>query len=74
MHVNVRSVGVGRVGVCMLCTYVNEEGGGEQSTDSETLSLLTYTLRYVIHFRSRRPKPLLAGLGRHERKLFIMNR
>jgi hypothetical protein len=22
-----RNVGVGRVGVCMLCTYVSEEGG-----------------------------------------------
>ena len=47
MHVNVRNVGVGRVGVCMLCTCVSEEGGGEKSADSESLSLLSYTLRFV---------------------------
>ena len=47
MHVNVRSVGVGRVVGYMLCTCVNEEGGGEKSVDSETLSLMSYTLRYV---------------------------
>ncbi len=27
MHVIVRSVGLGRVGVCLLCTYVSEEWG-----------------------------------------------
>jgi hypothetical protein len=27
VHVNVRSVGVGRVGVCMMCECVSEEGG-----------------------------------------------
>ena len=47
MYVNVRNVGVGRVGVCMLCTYVNKEGGGEKSVGSESLSLLSYTLRCV---------------------------
>ncbi len=47
MYVNVRSVGVGRVGVCMMCTYVNEEGGDGEGADSEDLSLLSYTLRYV---------------------------
>ena len=47
MHVNVRSVGVGRVGVCMLCTCVSEEGGDGESVDSEELSLLSYTRRYV---------------------------
>ena len=47
MNVNVRSVGVERVGVCMLCTCVGKEGGGEKSADSESLSLLSYTLRYV---------------------------
>ncbi len=30
MNVNVRSVGVGRVGVCIMCTSVNEEGGGRE--------------------------------------------
>ncbi len=50
MHVNVRRVGVGRVGVGMLCTCVSEEGGGEKSSKSagsDDLSLLSYTLRYV---------------------------
>jgi hypothetical protein len=41
-HVNVRSVGVGRVGVCILCTCVSEEGGDGESAGSETLSLLSY--------------------------------
>ncbi len=45
---NVRSVGVGRVGVCMLCTCVSEEGWDGESVASEALSLLSYTLRYVI--------------------------
>ena len=44
---NVRSVGVGRVGICILCTFVREEGRDEKSEDSESLSLLSYTLRYV---------------------------
>ena len=47
MNVNVRSVGVGRVGVCMLCTSVTEEGGDGEGAGSETSSLLSYTLRYV---------------------------
>jgi hypothetical protein len=36
--VNVRSVGVGRVGVCMLCTCVNVEGGttGEGAVSEES--------------------------------------
>jgi hypothetical protein len=38
---------VGRVGVCILCTSVNEEGGCEKSADSEDRYLLSYTLRYV---------------------------
>ena len=43
MHVNVRSVGVGRVGVCMLCVGNSEqresgEGAGVNATMlSETL-------------------------------------
>jgi hypothetical protein len=48
--VNVRNVGVGRVGVCMMCTWVredSEEEGVEKSTGSESLSLFSYTLRYV---------------------------
>jgi hypothetical protein len=44
----VRSVGVGRVWDCILCTYVREEGGdGEGAAGSEAPSLLSYTLRYV---------------------------
>ncbi len=38
---NVRSVGVGRVGVCMLCTCVSEEGVGGKNAGSESLSLHT---------------------------------
>ena len=30
-----------------LCTSVSEEGGDGESEDSEVLSLLSYTLRYV---------------------------
>ena len=34
----------------LLCTSINEEGGDEESTDSEAPSLLSYTLRFVrIH-------------------------
>jgi hypothetical protein len=48
VYVNVRSVGVGRVGVCILCTYVSEEGGDEEGTGSEAPSLLSYTLRLNV--------------------------
>ncbi len=44
---NVRIVGVERVWDCMLCTYVNEEGGDGERVVSEELSQLSYTLRYV---------------------------
>ena len=46
---NVRNVDVGRVGVCMsmMCTCVSEAGGGEESAGSESLSLMSYILRYV---------------------------
>ncbi len=47
MHVNVRNEDVGRVEVCMMCTCVNEEGGGKKSEGSEGLSLMLYTLRHV---------------------------
>ena len=30
-----------------LCTSVSEEGGDGESSDSEELSLFSYTLRYV---------------------------
>ena len=43
----VRNVGVGRVWDCILCTYVNEEGGDGEGAGSEVSSLLSYTLRYV---------------------------
>jgi hypothetical protein len=45
--VDVRSVDVGRVGVCILCTCVKEERGGEGSSGPDVPSLLSYTLRYV---------------------------
>jgi hypothetical protein len=38
---------VGRVWDCILCTCVSEEGGDGEGTDSEVVSLLSYTLRYV---------------------------
>ena len=43
-----RSVDVGRVGVCMLCTYVNEERGDGVGTGSEALSLMSYILVVLI--------------------------
>ena len=43
----VRSVGVRRVWDCMLCASVSEEGGDGEGADSETPSLMSYTLRYV---------------------------
>ena len=56
---NVKRVGVGRVGVCMLCTCVRKEGGGEKSVESESLSekeledkdLLTITFTQADHER-----------------------
>ena len=44
--------------VMYLCTCVREERGDGESVDSEALSLLSYTLRYVR----------LTGLGRHGEK------
>jgi hypothetical protein len=43
VYVNVRSVGVGRVGICMMCIFVSEEGWDGESVGSETISLLSYT-------------------------------
>ena len=43
----VRSVGVGRVWDCMLCTCVSEEGGDGEGESSEAPSLLSCTLFYV---------------------------
>ena len=48
MYVIVRIVGVGRVGVCILCTYVSEDRGDGEGVDSETISLLSYTLKYSL--------------------------
>jgi hypothetical protein len=45
---------LGRVGVCMMCKSVIEEGGDEKSVGSKAPFLLSYTLRYVS----------LADLGR----------
>ncbi len=47
MYVIVRILGVGRGGVCMLCTYVSEERGDGKGEDSEPLSLLSYILKYI---------------------------
>ena len=44
---NVRSVVVGRVGVCILCIDVSEEGVDGESTGSEESFLMSYTLRNV---------------------------
>ena len=52
MHVNVRSVGVGRVGVCMLCVSDNEERERGVGAGVNTIlsvggsSLLKYNLIY----------------------------
>ena len=54
MYANVRNVVVGRVWDCMMCTCVNEEEGDGESVVSETLSLLSYTLRYVSLSRGLR--------------------
>ena len=43
----VRTVCVGRVWDCMMCTCVSEDGGDGEGADSEAPSLLSYTLRYV---------------------------
>ena len=39
----VRSVGVGRVWDCMMCTCVSEEGDDGEGAGSEAASLLSYT-------------------------------
>ncbi len=41
---NVRRVGVGRVGVCMLCTYVSEEGGDGEGAGSEASDISDVTV------------------------------
>jgi hypothetical protein len=61
VHVNVRSVGVGRVG----CTCLNEEGGDGDGVGSEASSLLSYTRRYISlvteSSRSWRSQPEAGG-------------
>jgi hypothetical protein len=47
VHMKVRSVDVGRVWDCMLCTCMSEKGGDGEGESSEAPSLLSYTLRYV---------------------------
>ena len=42
MHVNVRSVGVGRGGSCMLCTFVSDEGGEKSVRPVESKSIVYY--------------------------------
>ena len=44
LYVIVKTIDVGRVGVCMVCTYVCEEWGDWEGSDSESLSLLSYIL------------------------------
>jgi len=39
----VRSVGVGRVWDCMLCTYVSEEGGDGEGGIRNTISAVIHT-------------------------------
>jgi hypothetical protein len=41
VYVNVRSLDMGRVGICMLCTCVSEEGGDGKGAGSEAPSLLS---------------------------------
>ena len=77
---NVRIVGVERVWDCMLCTYVNEEGGDGERVVSEELSQLSYTLRYVSLTDLGRlyQVGLITCTGHEQLKqmvdLFIMNR
>jgi hypothetical protein len=47
MYMKVRSVVVGRVWDCMMCTCVSEKGGDGDGESSDAPSLLSYTLRYV---------------------------
>jgi hypothetical protein len=44
VHMKVRSVDVGRVWDCMLCTCMSEKGGDGEGETSEAPSLLSYTL------------------------------
>ena len=63
MYVNVRSVGVGRVGVCMLCACDNEErehgmGSGVNATMlSQTLAVISLAESAARAFRLRK-KPM----------------
>ncbi len=43
MYVNVRSVGVGRMGVCMLSTCVSEEGGRKECGLIISISAVIHT-------------------------------
>jgi hypothetical protein len=49
----VRFVVVGRVGVCMVCTYVIEERGDGEGVSSDTVSFLSYILNYIESPRER---------------------
>ena len=44
---NVRSVGVGRVGVCMLCACVSEYHRDGEGAGLQELSLPSYTRKYI---------------------------
>jgi hypothetical protein len=60
VHVNVRSVDVGRVGVCMLCVHDSEErengvGAGANATMLlETLQFVGLTAAVARAFRLRK--------------------
>jgi hypothetical protein len=64
VHVNVRSVGVGRVGVCMLCVCDSEElergvGAGVNATMlSETLAVISLAESAARAFRLRKKHPM----------------
>ena len=47
LHVIVRSVGVGRVEVYILCACVSEEHGNGEVSEWEDLSRLSDTRRYI---------------------------
>jgi hypothetical protein len=68
VYVIVKNVDVGRVGVCMLCTYVSEERGDGVDTGSEVLSLMSYILVVLMVI------PYILVVLIDSCMLFIMNR
>ena len=74
MHVNVRSVGVGRVGVCMLCACDSEErehgmGAGVNATMlSQTLAVISLAESAARAFRLRKKPMNLCACDSEERE------